>query len=443
MKNNPKSARGLLRLKAEEKLKEHQKTAKNTAISEAENLKLIHELQVHQIELEMQNEELILAKEQVDLLNDKYIHLYDFAPSGYLTLSKEAKIIELNFCAASLLCKDRSALIKSRFEVFISIETHSIFRSFFEEMLKNNGKEKCEVILKIGSNLPLYIHLVGIFEESSEQCFLTLSNVTERKEAGLIIDKQNKELKKLIVDKDNFMSILGHDLRSPFVSILGFSQLLLKNVHQYDIQKINTYASYIHQSSKKGFKLLEDLLLWANTQSGKIIFSPQKLNFQTVFTEVVETLTPIANAKNITLSCSDKINLTIFADTNMLQTILRNLISNAIKFTNQGGKINVSVIKKESSATISVADNGIGIDAKSLKKIFNISEMHSTKGTSDEDGSGLGLLLCKEFVKLHGGNIWVESELGKGSTFHFTINQMSTLHLQKNKMEALKKIDFF
>jgi signal transduction histidine kinase len=427
MKSKAKSLAETLRKKAEKKLEERKKKTRKSSISETENLKTIHELQVYQIELEMQNEELLLAKEQVDLLKEKYIHLYDFASLGYLTLTKYVEITELNFCAASLLGNERSALIKNRFDLFISIETRPVFNSFINEILVHKKKTTCEVILNIDSDFPIHVQLIGIMEEKNDQIFLTLLNITERKKADLIIEQQNKELRKLNTDKDGFMAILGHDLRSPFMSILGFSELLLKNFQHYDLKKIETYASYINQSTKKGFKLLDDLLLWGNTQSGHLAFHPQKLNFQSLFTEVVETLTPIANSKNITLNYTDEINLTVFADTNMLQTILRNLISNAIKFTNQGGKINVSVLKNASSVTISVTDNGIGIDASAIKKLFNLSEMNSTQGTAGEDGSGLGLILCKEFVLLHNGAIWAESELGKGSTFHFTLNQLKPL----------------
>lgn len=432
MKNKPNSAAEILRLKAEKILKEREKKTSRPSISETDNLRIIHELQVHQIELEMQNEELVLAKEREHILKEKYIHLYDFAPSGYITLSKKAEINELNFRAASILCKERTALIKNRFDLLISVDTRPIFNSFFYGIMENKTKDTCEVILNIGNNVPTHVYLIGVIEEKSNQFFLTLLNITDRKKIDLIVEKQNKELRKLNADKDGFMSILGHDLRSPFMSILGFSELLLKNIKHYDLKKIETYASYIHQSTIKGFKLLEDLLLWSNTQSGYLTFHPKKIKFKHLFTEVVETLIPIANAKSITINCTDEINLTVYADNNMLQTILRNLISNAIKFTHKGGKIYVSVFQNASLVNISVTDNGIGIDPLALEQLFNISEMNSTKGTEDEDGSGLGLVLCKEFVRLHEGTIWAESELGIGSTFYFTLNQALTLPSQKN-----------
>ena len=437
MKTDPKSESEILRQKAEEKLNE-----RKGSISETDNLKLINELQVHQIELEMQNEELVLAREQAILAKEKYANLFDFAPSGYITLSKESEIIELNFCAASMLCKERSRLIKNRFDLFVSVDSRPIFNSFFERMFTNKTKETCEVILIIDCNLPIHVHLIGIVDKKSDQCLLTIINITDRKQADLIISKQTKELQKLNSDKDRFISILGHDLRSPFVSMMGFSDLLVKNIRKYDIDKIESYANQINQSTKKGFNLLENLLVWANAQSGKLAFNPQKLNLKTIYTLVVETLNPIANEKNITINYFEEKDLIVFADTNMLQTILRNLISNAIKFTNKGGKINISAIKSDSFVTVTVSDNGIGIEYSNIGKIFDLTKIYSTKGTAEEKGTGLGLILCKEFVEIHGGNIWVESEIGKGSKFHFSLSQIEKSTITKMLDWKHKKILF-
>jgi PAS domain S-box-containing protein len=282
-------------------------------------------------------------------------------------------------------------------------------------------------------------------------------NVTERKKTELIIHQQNNELKKLNSDKDRFISILAHDLKSPFNSILGFLQLLTANIRKYDIDKIDKQINLVNHTAQNTYQLLEDILMWASAQSGKLPYEPMQINFSDACSDVVESLKLNANNKNISINhfISKKIN--IFVDVNMFKTILRNLISNAIKFTNSGGIINVSINQFESSIEltsgnlkmkklehaninsqknefteeskvkhsnfqlISVSDNGIGIEPEKLSRLFDISQNITTKGTKNESGTGLGLLLCKEFVEKHGGKIWAESKLGKGSEFKFTI----------------------
>ena len=167
--------------------------------------------------------------------------------------------------------------------------------------------------------------------------------------------------------------------------------------------------------------------MWARTQQGKIPFKPQILNFRDICKNILETLIPNADAKNIAINCSAEDNIHVFADIDMLKTVLRNLMTNAIKFTNNGGAVNMRAEQTDSNVTISVSDNGIGIGIDDLNKLFDISEVITTKGTAGETGTGLGLLLCKEFVEKHGGKIWVESEVGKGSDFKFTL-PISTQH---------------
>lgn len=222
-------------------------------------------------------------------------------------------------------------------------------------------------------------------------------------------------------DKDRFISILAHDLRSPFHNLLGLSGLLSKNIHKYDIDKIENLATNINKSAQSSFNLLDDLLNWARAQQGNIPFNPVNLSLTDICNDVLIILNPTANAKTIVINCLAEDNLNIFADIDMIKAVLRNLVSNAIKFTKNGGAININAEQTDSNVTILVSDNGIGIAPDDLKKLFDISEVLTTKGTAEETGTGLGLLLCKEFVEKHGGKIWVESEVGKGSDFKFTL----------------------
>jgi signal transduction histidine kinase len=245
--------------------------------------------------------------------------------------------------------------------------------------------------------------------------------VKARKIADETIVQRNTELRQLNIDKDRFISILGHDLKSPFNGLLGFSELLTKNIRKYDIDKIENFANQINTTAQSTFKLLEDILMWARAQQDSIVFQPQTLNLSTTCENILELLKPSAYAKGISMSFTNSDPINVYADANMLSTVLRNLVSNAIKFTNSDGSININAEQNSENVTISVSDNGVGIPPENLEKLFDISEVLTTKGTEKETGTGLGLLLCKEFVEKHGGKIWVESEEGKGSDFKFTL----------------------
>jgi signal transduction histidine kinase len=249
----------------------------------------------------------------------------------------------------------------------------------------------------------------------------TLDDITVRKQIEEDIKSKNAELQKLNADKDYFMSILAHDLKTPFNSILGFLDLLVNDFHAYELNEIERQIKFVNNSAIRAYHLLEDILLWAMSQSGKIPFEPKEFNFKNCCEKVVEMLKPNADNKGITINCVEAEKINVFADTNMLNTILRNIISNATKFTGNGGIIQIKAEQNNSEVTISVSDNGTGISPEILSNLFDITKMHSSKGTANEKGTGLGLLLCKTFVEKHNGKIWVESELGKGSVFKFTI----------------------
>ena len=237
----------------------------------------------------------------------------------------------------------------------------------------------------------------------------------------VIINNELQRLLQLNSDKDRFISILAHDLRSPFTALLGLSDLLIENIRIYNVEEIEGLLKHIKDASKETFALLEDLLKWTSTQSGKIPFKPQILSFADICKNVLETLDANAYAKNISVNSSVSENISVFADEDMLKTVMRNLVSNAIKFTNNGGSIIIGAEEKPEFVIISVSDNGIGIKSEKLSNLFDISQRQNTKGTEEESGTGLGLILCKEFVELNGGKIWVDSEYGKGSDFKFTL----------------------
>ena len=280
------------------------------------------------------------------------------------------------------------------------------------------GKPSGELIVAYTEDLPF----IEYYEQKLIESYAErISKITERIETTKILEVKENKLLQLNADKDRFISILGHDLKNPFNNILGFSEILSDEIDSLNKDEIKDIAKNINKSAKITNELLEDILMWARMQQGNIVFQPHELGLTDIFGNVLEILKPGAYAKGITILCTNSDHSTVYADRDMLKTILLNLVSNAIKFTNTGGLIDISAERKDLGIIISVSDNGVGIPPENQSKLFNISEVLTTKGTANETGTGLGLLLCKEFVEKHGGKIWVESEAGKGSEFKFTL----------------------
>ncbi len=237
------------------------------------------------------------------------------------------------------------------------------------------------------------------------------------------IKATNQNLKILNATKDKFFSIIAHDLRSPFNALLGFSEILLEKHKEFDNEKREIIIESLNSSIVGAYKLLENLLAWSLSQSGKMQFSPEKLNLKDILLETMINLQESANKKNIQIINTIPENEIIYADKNMITTVFRNLISNAIKFTNNGQHITIS-IKTQAGGKfheISIVDTGVGIAKEKIDDLFRIDKDTSTLGTDKEKGTGLGLIICKEFVEKHSGKIWVESELNIGTTFSFSI----------------------
>ncbi|MFD1293804.1 sensor histidine kinase [Lutibacter holmesii] len=244
---------------------------------------------------------------------------------------------------------------------------------------------------------------------------ITLQNTLKQ------LSQTNATLQELNISKDRFISILAHDLKSPFNGILGFLSLLTEDIHKFSIDEVEKIIHLINTSANSTYNLLEEILTWARAQAGKTPFNLENHNLSTICETIFNNLNIIATTKNITIDYTTLNGTIIYADKDMIHAVLRNLVSNAIKFTNHGGTINIYAKQHYSNIEITVSDTGVGIPANTTPKLFDISHKISTKGTANEKGTGLGLLLCKEFVEKHNGKIWVESELGKGSDFKFTI----------------------
>jgi PAS domain S-box-containing protein len=415
----------LLRKKAEELFSKQESKLR---VDESEILKLNHELSIHQIELELQNNELIRAKEELEEAIQKYTDLYDFAPTGYLTLSRERQIIRLNLSASKMLGKERQNLIKNTFNLYVKDDTKVSFNYFINEIFNSHTGQNCEITLLNQNGITLMnVYLVGVISKNTEYCDISMIDITERKLAEVNLKAVNKELEQSIgdnADKELFISLLAHDLRNPFGVLLGYTELLLGGLHSHDRAYLEKLILEIYNSAQNSYSLLEDLLKWSRIRNGRYPFELQKISFKKICSDVVNLFSPLASAKKILINCSDDKGISLLADGDMLKAVLRNLVANAIKYTNLNGIIKISAEPIDSNVLFSVSDNGTGIERERIEHLFEITHS-STPGTANEKGTGLGLLICKEFVEKHGGKIWVKSEEGKGSVFYFNIPSKS------------------
>jgi len=234
-------------------------------------------------------------------------------------------------------------------------------------------------------------------------------------------EESEMQLRELNATKDKFFTIIAHDLRNPFNIILAFSNMLLEGIANKDSDKIEKYAVNVHTTANQTYELLQNLLEWSRIQQGILIPVFQKTNLKHIAEEICMLSNEMAVDKGIKLENNIRDDIYLNCDKDMTKTILRNLISNAIKFTNCGGTVTLNSISNNNITEIQISDNGVGIIPEKLPHLFSIEKNISTKGTNKEKGSGLGLILCKEFVEKQGGKIWVESESGKGSDFKFTL----------------------
>lgn len=263
--------------------------------------------------------------------------------------------------------------------------------------------QKEELLARVNSHFELY-KLSQLLKDQTES-----------------LRESEKSLKELNATKDKFFSIIAHDLKGPMNNILELSRFIKTKFDEGDKDEVDELLLHLCNTAETTNELLVTLLDWASVQQGKMPYTPQVLNLFNVVNNSIRILRSNSRAKKICVKNNTNENINVFADPNMLQAILRNLISNAIKFTPKGGSIAVNSNIRGDMVNVCVSDNGIGIDAKNAKNLFVINRAKSSYGTEGETGTGLGLILCKEFVEKHRGNIWVESQLGSGTSIWFSL----------------------
>jgi PAS domain S-box-containing protein len=375
------------------------------------------------------------SEEQLKANERKFRTLFENLSQGIFYKAADGKIIDANEAALSMLGLTRSQLLgkdsyDKRWKIvdenyrFIPPEQHPTVIA-----LKTGKQGKDQTL---GIYIPeedrynwVILNAIPQFlpgEKTPWQVFASMQDITKRKLAEESLKERESQLHEINEQKDKFFSIIAHDLRSPFSSIVGFSELLDEKGKQQGFDGLEEYASIIKQSSHRVMDLLTNMLDWASSHTGRIQFEPKKHDLGELIMETMNDTEDLYSEKKLAVHNGILSGHSIVtADRNMLATVLRNLITNAIKFSMRNGKIFISAIKDDNEIVVSVKDHGVGMPADRLKKLFVIGESESTPGTNNEQGTGLGLLICKEFIDKHNGRIWAESEEGRGSVFSFAL----------------------
>ncbi|MBN1819570.1 MAG: response regulator [Prolixibacteraceae bacterium] len=424
-KEKPETKSGKLR-KAADLLLNQKKKGLKASFSESDTLKLIQELQLHQIELELQNEELKQAKKKTELAEKKYTELYDFAPSGYLTLTKEGVITDLNFSAEQILGKERSKLIKSSFGFFVSGDTRAVYNRFLQKIFKTKLKETCELKLETGDDSLKFILVNAIISNIDEKCLVTLVDITKRKHAENELIKAKEKAEEGDRLKSAFLANMSHEIRTPMNGILGFTELLktlkLKAEEQQD------YIGIIEKSGARMLNIINDIISISKIESQKIEVSVSETNINEQVEYIYHFFKLEAEQKKLHLSFKNELpsdKAFIRTDREKVYAVLTNLVKNAIKFT-QTGSIELGYKVKGEILEFFVKDSGPGIPAAQKKIIFERFRQGSEALNRNYEGAGLGLSISKAYVEMLGGKIWVKDNIHKngnpsGSAFFFTI----------------------
>jgi PAS domain S-box-containing protein len=355
------------------------------------------------------------ADEQVKMLyhavmsSTDSIYITDMA--GTITFVNSALCETYGYEAKDLLGRREHILIQQKQEI----------QKGYHKLTTVGEKNEIYHKRKDGREFPVSVSRSFVQDESGREkaVVVVAHDITERKNI-------EQELRALNASKDKFFSIVSHDLKSPFAPIVAFSEMLAKEIDTLSQRDIRYIAESISTSATKLAKLLDNLLQWSSIQTSRQKYQPVVIDLKQMITHNLELLRDVAAAKGIDLTFQIEEKCYVFADGNMINSVIQNLISNAIKFTDRGGQIRVMVGSAADGIELSVADTGVGMSPDEIEKLFRIDVHHSTPGTAQEKGTGLGLILCKEFIELNHGEIWVESELGCGSIFTFRLPPLET-----------------
>ena len=350
--------------------------------------------------------------------------LFDSLVEGIVTSDIAGRLIMANPAAARLLNYDSvDELLKvNGFELFSS---PTGARELFSQLDENDALINIDAELKKKDGTFMAVQgSVNLFRDHRTKARIVqtiFTDISERKITEQALRANQEKLREANATKDAFFSIIAHDLKNPFTSILGYTDLLYKEYDNYSDSQKKEFLKNVWRSANNTYRLVENLLQWASTQTDKLAFSPAFFDISTLVNSTLGMMFDIAESKSIHLYSSVEFGTTVYADEDAIATVLRNLVTNAIKFTRPGGTVTIGAEQQHGLLVVHVTDDGIGIAQENLDALFRIDVKFKRRGTADEDGSGLGLLLSKELIVRNGGSISVRSAPGEGSTFSFSL----------------------
>ena len=403
-----------LRRKAEEQLAA--RVSQMETLEQADLKKLAHELGVHQVELEIQNEELRRSRMQAEETRDRYLDLYDFAPVGYFTLEEHNRIVEVNLTGCQLLKIDRSNLLKKSFTNFIHPGESKRFYLQRRKVLESGTRQTGELQMLTAEGTTFYAQIESL-KVGEERLRLVVMDITERKKGEEKLAQQKIELEAVNKELESFSYSVSHDLRAPLRSIAGFSTALLEDYSEKLDNEGKQYLKHIQDSSELMAQLIDDLLKLSRVTRTNINYD--KVNLSDMAQEVVIELAKTEATRNVKVIIAP--DITADRDRNLLRLVLENLVGNAWKFSSKVAKprIEIGNIEHKGKQTNFVRDNGVGFEMAYADKLFKpFQRLHNS---SEFPGTGIGLATVQRIIRRHGGEVWAESEGGKGATFFFTL----------------------
>jgi PAS domain S-box-containing protein len=398
---------------------------------EADVRKLAHELHVHQIELEMQNDELRSAQLELQKSRNKYSDLYEFAPCGYLSMDARGIITQSNLTFAALAGMERGRFIKTPFFLLIHQGDRNIFHGHLRAVLEHANRQFCELRLKIGRSKEFFfVRLDSILDSSQGNAFCrtTVTDITERKRVEEELIKAKEEAEKATKLKDQFMSLMAHDIKSPIICIAGFLKLVFKDEKHPVHPKHKKVLERVVESCIILENMVNELLELERLQTGNIALKFSFFDGRKVAATAFDKLSHQASEKGIELINDVPEGTRLYADLHLFEQVLLNLVSNAIKFCKEDDRI-IFFIPADQRTTLALRDTGTGIDGSILPDLFRHEIKTSTYGNKGEKGTGLGLPHSHDIMKAHGGALAVESKPGEGSTFFARLTHVRPLVL--------------
>jgi PAS domain S-box-containing protein len=445
-----RASAGTLRRRAEAQWHDQSNDAEYPPPAE-DVLRLLHELQVHQIELELQNEELCQQRARLEQSLAKYADLYDFAPVGYFTVSGNGTIREVNLAGATLLGHVRKDLLARRLSPFMTDATRPRFFHLLEQVIKHGTRATCEVSVVSRDAVTRALHLEGIGVDTDEGrlCRLAATDISARKLAEDALRAAHDELERRVADrtaelvhsrdelalanaelvqalhlKADFLATMSHELRTPLSAILGLTELLTLGVYGVQTERAQRSLEKIESSGRHLLGLINDLLDVEKIEAGKLELRLEAIGVHAFAVACLSMVEELARARRQQVAFHvEPVDLTIEADPQRLKQILVNLLSNAVKFTPQGGHIGLDIAADVAGQSVRFAvwDDGIGIAAEDLDRLFKPFVQLDARLARAYEGTGLGLLLVRRLAELHGGTVTLASRPGEGSRFTVTL----------------------